>query len=286
MSFTGVGSFGNYDRTAQTTGIPDVTSQGGNRDHDMEHSNARDEPADGLDASSSNHESRDATRTRATSITEVGTPSREKDALPGAGKNDVFGEDDGSDTEQERRDSMVQALARRYTTQSHVSGVGAGANPFLMSGDEDSPLNPNSPKFRARAWAKAVVDMTASEGHKMRTSGVAFQNLSVFGFGSTTDYQKDFINIWLEVAGLARKVLGHGQRRIDILRNFDGVVKNGEMLVVLGPPGSGCTTFLKTIAGDYNGIFMDDKSYFNYQGKRCSFLAALISRSFLSFSLL
>jgi ABC-type multidrug transport system ATPase subunit len=45
------------------------------------------------------------------------------------------------------------------------------------------------------------------------------------------------------------------------------------MLVVLGPPGSGCTTFLKTIAGDYNGIFMDDSSYFNYQGETSGFAA-------------
>ncbi len=38
------------------------------------------------------------------------------------------------------------------------------------------------------------------------------------------------------------------------------------MLVVLGPPGSGCSTFLKTIAGDTNGFFIDEKSQINYQG--------------------
>jgi ABC-type multidrug transport system ATPase subunit len=33
-------------------------------------------------------------------------------------------------------------------------------------------------------------------------------------------------------------MVGKGQkRRIDILRNFDGLVKSGEMLVVLGRPG-------------------------------------------------
>jgi ABC-type multidrug transport system ATPase subunit len=73
--------------------------------------------------------------------------------------------------------------------------------------------------------------------------------------------------VWLEALGAARKLAGQKERRIDILRDFDGLVRKGEMLVVLGPPGSGCTTFLKTIAGDYNGIFMDDNSYFNYQGE-------------------
>lgn len=33
-----------------------------------------------------------------------------------------------------------------------------------------------------------------------------------------------------------------------ILRQFSGTVKAGEMLLVIGKPGSGCTTFLKTLA--------------------------------------
>lgn len=36
------------------------------------------------------------------------------------------------------------------------------------------------------------------------------------------------------------------------------------MCVVLGPPGSGCSTFLKAIAGETNGIYVNEKSYFNY----------------------
>lgn len=44
------------------------------------------------------------------------------------------------------------------------------------------------------------------------------------------------------------------------------LVKAGEMLVVLGPPGSGCSTFLKTIAGETHGFSISDDSYINYQG--------------------
>src|SRR5271169_4471250 len=33
-----------------------------------------------------------------------------------------------------------------------------------------------------------------------------------------------------------------------LLHDFSGSVKDGEMLLVLGRPGSGCSTFLKTIA--------------------------------------
>lgn len=251
MSFTGTGSFGNYDLTAQTTGSP-------------------------LARQTTHEHEEEANKTRASSATGVAdkdTSRAEKDA--GLGDlTDTAVEDNEDAIELERRHSIVQALARKYTAQSQADGP-EGVNPFqIASDDEESPLNPNGPKFNARAWAKAVVGMVAGEGHKFRTTGVAFQNLNVHGFGSPTDYQKDVVNVWLEAVGLVRKVTGHGKRRIDILRDFDGLVRQGEMLVVLGPPGSGCTTFLKTIAGDYNGIFIDDKSYFNYQGKLVSIAEA------------
>lgn len=275
-SFTGVGvgSFGNYDLTSQTAGQPSLGRRS-SRDVGYDDHDADSPPYLGLHKTDSRQSrystSHDATRTGATSITEVGTPQkepREKTATTPGGDTDTVSEyGDGGDTEEERRNSIVQALARRYTTQSQTAGVAPGTNIFLAAADEDSPLNPNGEKFKARTWAKAVVDMISTEGHAFRTSGIAFQNLNVFGFGSATDYQKDFFNIWLEAVGLARRVLGQGKRRIDILRDFDGVVRKGEMLVVLGPPGSGCTTLLKTIAGDYNGIFVDENAYFNYQGK-------------------
>lgn len=120
-------------------------------------------------------------------------------------------------------------------------------NPFI--GSDDPRLVPGSGSFDVRAWIRAVLNIIEREPERFpqRTAGVSFKNLSAYGFGTSTDYQKDVGNIWLEGVGLARKVLGRErQRKIDILRNFDGLVKSGETLVVLGRPGSGCSTFLKT----------------------------------------
>lgn len=36
-------------------------------------------------------------------------------------------------------------------------------------------------------------------------------------------------------------------RRVDILRGFKGVVEGREMLLVLGPRGSGCSKLLKSL---------------------------------------
>jgi ATP-binding cassette, subfamily G (WHITE), member 2, PDR len=49
-----------------------------------------------------------------------------------------------------------------------------------------------------------------------------------------------------------------------ILQSFDGLVKSGEMLMVLGKPGSGCSTFLKTVCGELHGILVHKESVIHY----------------------
>lgn len=242
MSLVGSTAFSNYDRTARATGAPPLTSP----HHDMDdHANPMEDVAG-------------TPHTRATSVTQANSEAEyDKKNMAEPGESD--------EAELERRESLVQDLARRYTNESGgATGVHNG-NPFTET-SEDSPLNPASANFKARTWARSVVQLD-SAGY--RTSGVCFQNLSVHGFGAATDYQKDVANIWLGAVGLVRKAFGmQSKRKIDILRNFDGLVRKGEMLVVLGPPGSGCSTFLKTIAGETSGIYLEEGSYFNYQGEK------------------
>ncbi|KAK3075150.1 Multidrug resistance protein [Teratosphaeriaceae sp. CCFEE 6253] len=166
--------------------------------------------------------------------------------------------------ERARRDFQVNELAKTLTRGSTWSQV--PGNPF--EAEEDSVLDPHSPNFRARQWVKSMIKLRDAENKLPgRTGGVAFRNLNVHGFGAATDYQKDVGNIFFEVVGLVKKMFGMSKpRRIDILRDFEGLVETGEMLVVLGPPGSGCSTFLKTITGETHGFNVDDASYVNYQG--------------------
>lgn len=279
MSFIGgTGAFGNYDRSAQTGGMP-LT-------HRTLSHEAVEEESTAAPSTAPLHrpQSKQAIPTKlnelphtpdndiATLIDEKGTPRPTGTPKLTDVNEKGGGTDSESDSEDDRavaaeRSSLVQHLARQYTNKSHASGI-TGANPFAEhASDPDSPLNPSSSKFSARVWAKNVLDLITSEGHTFRTSGIAFQNLNVFGYGAGTDYQKSVANVWLGIAESMRGLFRGKKGRIDILSNFDGVVHNGEMLVVLGPPGSGCSTLLKTVAGEMNGIYVEDSSYFNYQGK-------------------
>lgn len=174
---------------------------------------------------------------------------------------------DSDESETARRYSVVQDLAKEFTK---TSGLDVHDNPAILfhHNDPESPLNPNGERFNARVWAKTIAKLSEDHGIGFRRSGFAFENMNVHGYGSATGYQKDVANVILEIPSLIKKVLSPStsQHRIDILRDFDGVVNSGEMLVVLGPPGSGCSTFLKSLAGETNGIYVDKNTYMNYNG--------------------
>lgn len=99
-----------------------------------------------------------------------------------------------------------------------------------------------------------------------RTMGVAWRNLGVTGVGSGLALQTTVGSLLTEplrapqlISGLLHPPIKH------ILQGLDGCVKPGEMLLVLGRPGSGCTTFLKTIAS-YRAGFKAINGEILYQG--------------------
>ncbi|KAK8195678.1 ABC-2 type transporter-domain-containing protein [Phyllosticta capitalensis] len=241
MSFMGGAAFGSADRT--------VNAQGAELRPQRSARHLRDDPTESNLTITSTH-SETAKSTKQPNLDD------EKD------EKDHF---DSSEADTEERNRRVTALARQYTTQSTASAV--GKNPFTEA-EPNSQLDPNGSNFNARAWAKALLNVRSRDPERFpeRTAGVAFRNLNVYGFGTETDYQKSVGNVFLEAVGLARRIMGQGQRRIDILNNFEGLVEAGEMLVVLGPPGSGCSTFLKTISGETHGFEIENDSYLNYQG--------------------
>ncbi|KAM0517595.1 hypothetical protein ACHAPS_008073 [Verticillium nonalfalfae] len=186
----------------------------------------------------------------------------------GTGVEDIYPQpnevaDDGLSQEECMEEEITQ-LARRFTSHSQHQ-------PSLFPLPTNGPLNPESPDFNPRKWAKAFFALRrgCGDGVPPRTTGIAFRDLSVYGFGTATDYQKTVGNLALEGVTVFKKLLlQQKQQRIDILHNLEGVVHNGEMLAVLGPPGSGCSTLLRTIAGDTHGFHVSDDTTINYQGIR------------------
>lgn len=107
------------------------------------------------------------------------------------------------------------------------------------------------------------------EHRQNQEGGIVFTNLNVYGFTMSTDYQKTFSNYPVAILRQTIDLLFQRQRKLrkTILQGVSGVVQNGEMLIVLGRPGSGCTTLLKTLAGDTYGVHVDGSSSLSYRGR-------------------
>lgn len=169
------------------------------------------------------------------------------------------------------RDDVAKVAER-----SSISSASSHGEPQALNPRSDSNLDPSSPAFDARAWVKEFIRLTESdpESAPFRALGVAFKGLSVFGWGTAAEFQKTTGSILVGIARyLANIVRGkrHG-RRVDILRGFEGVVEKGEMLLVLGPPGSGCSTLLKSLSGETADLNVASDTYFNFRGMFMSFL--------------
>jgi hypothetical protein len=85
----------------------------------------------------------------------------------------------------EPRHSTVQHLAQEF---SHNSSPDCTGKPIFGSDDPDSPLNPAGNKFNAHEWARNLARVAEERGQDFRRVGLCFQNLTVFGYTSATDF--------------------------------------------------------------------------------------------------
>ncbi|KAJ5858866.1 hypothetical protein N7534_004143 [Penicillium rubens] len=195
------------------------------------------------------------------------SPTRGRDDISSEGRtrtNSLEPDSEGKDPlpgKQINSDERVADLARTLSEKKSCHEL-----PFELR--KGSALDPQSPRFNARAWAEAFYNAryNGNDSPPPRVAGLAFNNLNVVGYGSPVDYQMSVGNAALKLPTLAQQWFGGKKRRINILQNVDGLLLPGEQLCVLGPPGSGCSTLLKTIAGETHGFEVDPASYINYQG--------------------
>lgn len=152
----------------------------------------------------------------------------------------------------ESNNADPEALERKDT----LAGVNIG----------DPVIDPSNKDFNPYVWARMLLRLFDEEGVKLRRAGFTFQNLNVSGSGSALNLQKNVGSILAAPFRLNDYLrLNKGPEK-QILRNFDGIVKSGEMLVVLGRPGSGCSTLLKTICGELSGLNLQKESVMHYNG--------------------
>ncbi|KAK5661891.1 hypothetical protein OQA88_10000 [Cercophora sp. LCS_1] len=113
-------------------------------------------------------------------------------------------------------------------------------------------------QFDLEAALRGDLDAEREAGIRPKHIGVYWDSLTVKGVGGSSNYVKTFPDAFIDFFDYItplRNMLGLGKKggEATLLQNFRGVCKPGEMILVLGKPGSGCTTFLKNIANQRYG---------------------------------
>ena len=110
-------------------------------------------------------------------------------------------------------------------------------------------------RFDLARLLRDVFTQSDSRGNERREMGIAFRDLMVTGYGTGAKLNETFFSALLGPFRLLGnwRALVHPPVKV-ILQDVQGCVKPGEMLLVLGRPGAGCTTFLKSLASYRDGF--------------------------------
>ncbi|KAI5960963.1 CDR1 [Candida pseudojiufengensis] len=160
--------------------------------------------------------------------------------------------------------NSASELHKYLTNMSTVPGV----NPVSETPDER--LDPNSDNFEAKYWVKNIRKLFDSnrDYYKPSKLGVAYRDLRVYGVANDTDYQPTVTNaLWKLASEGIRMISKEDQsKQFNILKHMDAIMRPGEVTVVLGRPGAGCSTLLKTIAVNTYGFHIAKESKITYDG--------------------
>ncbi|GME70203.1 unnamed protein product [Ambrosiozyma monospora] len=165
---------------------------------------------------------------------------------------------------QEENEEFRTVLTRESTRVSQL--LVDGVPPFQA---DDERLNPDSKNFQAKYWIKNLRQLQDKDVdyYKPSQMGVVFKDLQCYGASRDADFKEDVINFpqkWFRALSDTVKI--NALDRTDILKSMDALILPGSMTVVLGRPGAGCTTLLKTISSQTYGFHVSKNSRLSYDG--------------------
>ncbi|KKA28728.1 hypothetical protein TD95_004420 [Thielaviopsis punctulata] len=160
---------------------------------------------------------------------------------------------------------VATAISRRHSAAGAQQIGKETLGPMPDSSDPE--LDPSNASFNLSRWMQAYVRVVKESGLHIRQAGVAFKKLSVMGTGDALRTQATVGTYLRTPLTIIPKLIHRTQQKPkNILHSFDGVLRPGELLIVLGRPGSGCSTLLKTLCGEMYGLEQSADSTIHYHG--------------------
>jgi ATP-binding cassette subfamily G (WHITE) protein 2 (SNQ2) len=153
-----------------------------------------------------------------------------------------------------RRKSRASARPPTSHTNRETEGDGTDIGDDLEAAKDD-----NQDDFELGQFMREGHFEKRTEGQSAKKVGVIFKDLTVQGAGGGASFARTLPDAILGTFGpdlyhlITRFVpqLSFGKGNLKtLIHGFNGCVRDGEMMLVLGRPGSGCSTFLKAITNN------------------------------------
>jgi ATPase subunit of ABC transporter with duplicated ATPase domains len=153
-------------------------------------------------------------------------------------------------------EELMRSLSRTFSGKSQPSNRDAGR---IRDSGEASEQDDDSAQTKVEEWklASVVKGIPLNDQAEGRKLGVTWTGLTVKVVPSDAMLQENVLsqfNIPQQI-----KEGRHKPALRTILDGSSGCVKPGEMLLVLGRPGSGCTTLLKLLANKRKGYVFQSR---------------------------
>ncbi|KAF2159353.1 hypothetical protein M409DRAFT_30231 [Zasmidium cellare ATCC 36951] len=173
----------------------------------------------------------------------------------------------GSGAGEEIYRTVSNALSRSFSNKKE--------EPVLDDSSDDEKSISKADNWHMMDEVKALAQQTEKDSQKEKRLGVTWTNLTVKGVGADAALHENVLSQF-NIPRLIKE--GRGKPPLKtIVDNSHGCVKPGEMLLVLGRPGAGCTSLLKMLAnrrlgyaevtGDVKFGSMDAKEAKQYRGQ-------------------
>lgn len=150
-------------------------------------------------------------------------------------------------------DRISKELKRAMSNSCSIARIGNLTRKLSSKLDHlnDGSLAIDPQDFDLTKTLQLISQRFNEHGFAPRHVGVTFEGLTSTGVDAGATYWPSMSEIGYRIANIPKtlfKKKAVPQRKV--ISNVYGLIKPGEMLLVLGRPGAGCTSLLRTIAGE------------------------------------
>ena len=168
--------------------------------------------------------------------------------------------------EQANADNLSHQLSRILSTQEGMDRVASLARVLSTKTKKDmDTFEINKENFDLELLLKYLRDRSAEQGIESANAGVAFKDVTCWGIDASAAHGPSVTEMSINYLCWWKKFQKDTRAQRKIIQNFVGVLEPGEMVLCLGKPGAGCSSLLKTVAGEI-GNFTKVEGTFSYDG--------------------